>query len=309
MNYTARKIFLRKTSIFSLLVSLIPQIVCLLLRYFNTYSSLTYALYGEKTADIFDGAVSFIGTAASFAAYSVIVYLALVFGIRWGGEWIVAIVASYITCYAIAIFTKSLSATIVSALVLGLICVVFFNFRNRDFAGISLLVTAFTFLPYPAALAITLLIGTDAPDFAFQTVYGLMNFSLDMLILIISAQIGKNRKEKVSIGNESITVGGKITPKTPVLKANLMLCIVYTAIALLERGVTTVSNFIDYGMPLNKYEWFAELYPYIELAVFFVIGYLVMAFVTNKLEDLLFESIDLSEILNKKGKKHDLGRT
>ncbi|MBO4770711.1 MAG: hypothetical protein J5563_08030, partial [Clostridia bacterium] len=134
--------------------------------------------------------------------------------------------------------------------------------------------------------------------------YGMMNLGFDLFVLVFAAQTGRYFHFKYAETGHDLTVGGRFMPKgRPVLKADLVACLIYVGIALAGTIADTVSSVADYGMPANPSEWMTELYPYAKLALLFVLGYTATVFVSNRLEDYYFEAVDTDEMLNGRRRK------
>ncbi len=304
MSYVSKKLFLRKAAVLLTLLSVIPQIICLAVRYVNGYYSGSGA-FPESVSTVLDEAVSAVGTLSTFCAYAVTVYCAVILGVKWGSEWLIALIAAFVTCYAIMYFSGSYLASLALMAFLVVLGTVYYVGRNAEFRGISVLTAVLTALPYPAAVLIYAVSGSGTAETVLTGVlYGTMNLGLDLLVLVLAAQAGRYFHFRYAQTGCDLTVGGRFLPKgCPVLKADLAACLIYTGVALAMAVTDTVSSFSDYGVPASAAEWLTELYPYAKLVLMFALGYSVTVFVSNRLEDYYFEAVDTDERLNGKRRK------
>ena len=294
--------FLKKAALLLLLLSVLPQIVCLVIRYVNNYYTNVTPVFTETVTNVLDETVSAIGTCSAFCAYAVTVYCAIIFGIKWGSECLIALFAAFIVCYAIMYFSGSYFVSALVMSLLAVMCAVYYTGRNDCFRGVSVLTVLLAVLPYLIAVVLLPVMSPDSAEEALAEgiLYGIINLGFDLLILVLAAQTGRYYHVRYAETGHDLTVGGAFLPaKKPVLKANLAVCIIYVCAALLGSIADTVSSISDYGMPANSAEWFTEIYPYIRLIVLFAAGYAVMAFVSNRLEDYYFDAVDTDRLINK----------
>lgn len=306
MLYTIEKPFVRILLTAVLLACLIPQIFCVGLRYINEYQIAENVDFGILS-EIIDVVVQIVGTASAFSAYSIIIYSIFHFGIKGGGELLIAVFGGYAVVYFLIMFISSLTFGVAAGAVWTAVLIAFFFARLKGAYSPSVLIIISTFLPYVGGVIILFTtVSYTGHDLLSYSVYGLLNFSLDMVMLTVAEQTASVFRSIAVEKKQDITVGGSYIPKRrPVLKAILTTDIIYVVITLTGCIVETVPDLSEYGWPVNGAEWLNISLPYIKTAVLSVVAYFVSAFIVNRLEDGYFRCSDRAELMNRSlgGKK------
>lgn len=305
MQYLTETRFRKRAALIALVSCTALQIFSIVIRYIYQYSisgNIDYGTWGNVVSI----AAEFIGFISVFSGYAVITYLIFLYGLKGGGEWTIALIAGYALVYFLVFFIGDFTFGVVaSALVAALLAVVFLVW-TKGCRGISALIFATMLVPYIGALLIlfsTTVVSTEV--LLTNIIYGFLNLGTDFLIIVIIARIADFFRKKAiqkGEGSADISIGGRLLPGgNPILRAFLAADIVYALVAAVSSVVETVDLLTEYGAPVNAGEWFTLLSPYLTLAVYFVVGYVVMVFIAVRLEAAFISSDD--EAMMETGKR------
>ncbi len=272
-----------------LLLSTLPQLLRFVLNFL-----LEYVLYGnrdvsETASTVLSAAASFLGTVSLCAGWGALIYLVFLFGIGRGGEWLIAMIGVYVlSLLLLSVVESAVFGFAAFALSAGFTVSMLFVWMKNGrrplvwIAATPLLSVIGGYLIFCATTRPT------AAGKMSALAYGFLNFALEMLLTAVAARIaGLFRRRAVSGAGRTadIAIGGRILPgKHPVLRSFVLTDLLYVLILTASALAETVPLVAEYGWPVNGAEWFSLFRPYLEAAVFFLVGYAVMVFTTVRLE-------------------------
>lgn len=300
MRYITQKLFTKKAVVLTLLLCLLPQLVCLALRYINEYYIAEDILL-EHYGEFFDIACTVIGTVSTFASYGIMTYIVFVGGIKGGGEWLFGLVSAILLGYFLIYLTESAGFGIAVGIILSVFAFLVLVLRTKNIRSVSVIIALSLLSTYVAAtlilFATTLVTSSDVAESA---VFGLINYSVDMAMVCVAAQVAKLFRAKAEEKNENISVGSAVLPKgRPILKSVLVTDILFTALSLVGKLAETVQDLKEYGSAKNASELIYFIRPYLSVPVLFVLGYFVALFAVRILENGYFEASDTDARLNR----------
>lgn len=137
-------------------------------------------------------------------------------------------------------------------------------------------------IPYISAAAVLFLTLPGAHKVVtYMLIYTALNLSVELVAFALIFFIVGKIKSKGQITELRATVSPK---KNPLLKAYMWVCVIYLVVSLVTDVYTTVDLVRSYGWPTNISEIWTLAEPYVEAAVYFLSGYILMIIIATKTE-------------------------
>ena len=278
-----------------LLLCTLPQLLRIAVNFFLQYEVAGNMAYPAALETVLLLLAEFLGTVSVFAGFAAVVYPVFLYGLKAGGEWILALVGAYGLAalllyvvespdFGVIVFAASASLT-VFALVLWL--------KGCLPPVITVVVTLF--LPLVGGLVIVCTTTVPSVDSLFLSIlYALISVGWELLVLAAAARLASFfRARAIEKGGKhaDISIGKRIFPHgNPVLGVLCLVGAVYTLILCIDPLLYSVELVREYGWPVNAGEWFSLFSPYLERLIFFLVGYAVMLFTAGRLEHAFLRS-------------------
>ncbi len=307
MQYLTETRFRRRAAGIALLCCTGLQLLSVIIRYIYQYSisgNIRFGAWGSMIGI----AGEFIGYLGVFSGYAVIAYLVFLYGLRRGGEWMLALTAAYGLIWFLVFFIGDILFGLLASMLLAGGLAAVFLIWTKGCRGIQGMIFATMLIPYAGAVVIlfsTSVVSVEA--LLLNAVYGFLNLSTDFLVVLYIARIADAFRQKAirrGEGAADISLEGRLLPgKNPVLRSFLAADLLYSAVGLVNAVIETVDQVREYGAPVNAQEWVTMLAPYLTIVVYFVVGYAVMVFVAMKMEAAFIASEDEAEIIGRTGRR------
>ena len=289
MPSNSQKRFLKITSLWALLLVTLPQVLRLLLDAIYSYEiegNIAYDTAGDVLLFLSD----FLGPVSFFAGFGIVIYLTFLYGMKAGGEWIIALYGGYgliylLLNYVIPDYTFGVAAFSVAAVVFAF--VLFLWLRG----GRAPVAVAAATLCLPLIGGMLILFATSSADtetLFSHFLYGLASLGLELLLYVTAGRIANAfRLRAIEKGGQSadIAVGRKLFPwQNPVLCVCALTAVFYVLLHTVDPFLYSYESVREYGWPVNGEEWLSLFYPYLELLVVLIVGYAVMLLTVGRIE-------------------------
>ena len=159
----------------------------------------------------------------------------------------------------------------------ALLTISVFLYKLADSLWIILCAAGLRLIGFLSGVAVCALT-TYGPNFAYYTLYGVLNLLWELLLLfVVIAAVCAVRRRFSKNGYPSVSTEGRIVSlKTPVMRSFFFTALIYTAAAFLKNALDSADSVINYGTPISVNDWVYLISPYIETAVYLVVGYCAM---------------------------------
>lgn len=289
MQTVSEKRFLKTTCLWVLLLGTLPQVLRLVLDFIYAYEIEGNVAY-DTLGQVIGFASDFLGPLSFFAGFGAVIYLTFLYGMRQGGEWIIALYGGYglvylLLSYVIVDYTFGVAAF---ALVAMTVVFVLFGWLRGGLLPVAIAVATLC-LPLLGGMATLFATSAVSDETLFlHFLYGLASLGLELLLFVTAGRMANAfRLRAIDKGGDSadIAVGRKLFPwQNPVLAVCALMAGIYVVIHTIEPIRYASESVKEYGWPVNAEEWLSLFYPYLELLIVFVVGYAVMLLMVGRIE-------------------------
>ncbi|MBE6637527.1 MAG: hypothetical protein E7618_06980 [Ruminococcaceae bacterium] len=308
MQVLTEKRFTERALRLVLFLCVLPQCLRLFLNFFLEYEILGNLAYPDALVTALTLLAECLGTVSIFAGITAVVYTVFLYGLRAGGEWILALIGAYgLAALLLAVVEEPSFGVIVFTASAAVTIFALFLWLKGCFAPtIAVIVTLF--LPTVGGLVIVLTTTVPSVDSLFLSIlYALISIGYELLVLAVAARLASFfRARAIEKGGKSadISIGKRVLPKgNPVLTVLILVCTLYTLILCIDPLLYSIESISEYGWPVNAGEWFSLFSPYLERLIFFIVGYVVMLFTAGRMETAFLHSQDEGMAMEKYQKK------
>lgn len=300
MRYLVEKRFLKKVGLTLLVCGAAVQVVRFIISFVLQYS----VIGNVKLEDVLYAPLNitweFLGVLSSCACFAVVIYLTFIYGIKGGGEWLIAIVSMYGLVYFLTFYTGSTAFGLIGSAATAAILFTAFLKWGKMPTGISALVCAVFLMPYLSATVIYFMTTSgDTAEFAVSLLYGLLNLATDLLMLAVLSRLAgsiRARAIRKGGGNAEISLKGNIfSLKNPVRLTLFVSDLIFSLPSFIQALSVSIEDVNEYGLPVNSREWLSLFAPYITIAVHIAVGYLIMILVAERLEASYIDAEDKAD--------------
>ena len=303
MKYLTEQRYLTRANGLACLFCLLPQLLRFVLNFISEYAVAGNVAYSYLNTYLLLAA-DFFGTVSFYAAIAVVIYTVFLYGMRQGGEWIMALIAVYVLSVLLLSVVEDVGFGVVS-FAISITATVYALFAWIK-GGRKTVTVALATLVVPILSGLVILSVTTVPtadELLASILYGFISLGFEVLLLTVAGRLAAAfRRSAIEKGgaNADISLAGKFLPiGNPVLKTMLWTDLGYAIILLISTFVESSTLVKEYGWPVNGQEWFSLFYPYIEVLLMALAGYVVMRLVAGRLEQAFLAAEEEGEAATK----------
>lgn len=281
--------FAKRSCLWAFLLGTLPQVLRIFLNFIYAYEIEGNIAY-DTIGNVLLFAVDFLGPVSFFAGFGVVIYVTFLYGMKAGGEWLVALYGAYGLVYLLLYVIGDYSFGVVAfAFAAALFAFMLFSWLK---GGRRPIAVAAATLCLPILGGTVILFATSAPssDILLEYfLYGVANLGFELLLLVTAGRLANAfRLRAIEKGGNSadIAVGRKLFPwQNPVLAVCALIAAIYVILLAIDPAVYAINTIREYGLPVNAEEWMSLFYSYLELLVIYLVGYAVMLLTVGRIEN------------------------